>query len=54
MGADHITKDMMMHEILAVFPGAQRALFSRYHAFVKENPKIVQPPLEHIARAARV
>lgn len=31
MGADHITKDMMMQEILAVFPGAQRALFSRYH-----------------------
>lgn len=31
MGADHITKDMTMQEILAVFPGAQRALFSRYH-----------------------
>ena len=31
MGADRITKDMTMQEILAVFPGAQRALFSRYH-----------------------
>ena len=31
MGADHITKDMTMQEVLAVFPGAQRALFSRYH-----------------------
>jgi len=31
MGADQITKDMTMQEILAVFPGAQRALFSRYH-----------------------
>jgi len=31
MRADHITKDMTMQEILAVFPGAQRALFSRYH-----------------------
>ena len=31
MGADHITKDMTMQEILAVFPRAQRALFSRYH-----------------------
>ncbi len=31
MGADHITKDLTMQAILAVFPGAQRALFSRYH-----------------------
>lgn len=31
MGADQLTKDMTMQEILAVFPGAQRALFSRYH-----------------------
>ena len=31
MGADHITKDLTMQEILAVFPGAQRAMFSRYH-----------------------
>jgi rhodanese-related sulfurtransferase len=31
MSADHITKDMTMQEILGVFPGAQRALFSRYH-----------------------
>ena len=31
MGADQLTKNMTMQEILAVFPGAQRALFSRYH-----------------------
>ena len=31
MGADQLTKDITMQEILAVFPGAQRALFSRYH-----------------------
>jgi hypothetical protein len=31
MGRDQITKDMTMQEILAVFPGAQRALFNRYY-----------------------
>lgn len=31
MAADQITKDMTMQEILTVFPGAQRVLFSRYH-----------------------
>ena len=31
MGADSITKDSTMQEILEVFPEAQRALFSRYH-----------------------
>ena len=31
MDADRIIKDMTMQEILAVFPRAQRALFSRYH-----------------------
>ena len=36
MGADHITKDMTMQEILAVFPGAQRTLFSRFTEIVDE------------------
>jgi hypothetical protein len=31
MDADRIIKDMTMQEILAVFPRAQRALFSRSH-----------------------
>ncbi|HEX9868304.1 MAG TPA: rhodanese-like domain-containing protein [Candidatus Tectomicrobia bacterium] len=31
MGADHITKDSTMQEVLEALPGAQRALFSRYH-----------------------
>jgi len=31
METDRITKDSTMQEILEVFPGAQRALFSRYH-----------------------
>ena len=31
MGADNITKDSTMQEVLKAFPGAQRALFSRYH-----------------------
>ena len=31
MDADRIIEDMTMQEILAVFPRAQRALFSRYH-----------------------
>ncbi len=31
MGTDQITKDSTMQEILEVVPGAQRALFSRYH-----------------------
>ncbi|MFQ5827777.1 MAG: rhodanese-like domain-containing protein [Candidatus Methylomirabilia bacterium] len=31
MAADRITKDSTMQEILEVFPGAQPALFSRYH-----------------------
>jgi rhodanese-related sulfurtransferase len=31
VGADNITKDSTMQEILEAFPGAQDALFSRYH-----------------------
>ena len=31
MAASGITKDSTMQEILEAFPGAQRALFSRYH-----------------------
>jgi rhodanese-related sulfurtransferase len=31
MGTDRITKDSTMQEILEAFPGAQRALFGRYH-----------------------
>jgi rhodanese-related sulfurtransferase len=31
MGVDHITKASTMQEVLKAFPGAQRALFSRYH-----------------------
>jgi hypothetical protein len=41
MGADHITKDMTMQEILAVFPGAQRALFSRYHPKSLTNSRLI-------------
>jgi hypothetical protein len=31
MGVDNITKASTMQEVLKAFPGAQRALFSRYH-----------------------
>jgi hypothetical protein len=31
MGVDTITKASTMQEVLKAFPGAQRALFSRYH-----------------------
>jgi len=31
MGADHITKNSTMQEVLEAYPGAQSALFSRYH-----------------------
>jgi hypothetical protein len=41
MGADHITKDMTMQEILAVFPGAQRTLFSRFTE-TRRAPSVVR------------
>jgi rhodanese-related sulfurtransferase len=31
MGTSEITKDMTMEKILSIFPGAQRALFQKYH-----------------------
>jgi hypothetical protein len=31
MGVDNITKASTRQEVLKAFPGAQRALFSRYH-----------------------